>query len=733
MLQKVAQRGATTLGGGLVTFPNYFLLQPDQTPNVMDVKFSIGGIMEKRLGSTTLNATVLITSAATGFNPDSGGTLGVSLQAFWALEEQSGSRFDSFGVNTLSDQNSVGFSTGIRGNAASFVSANSQALFMNENSAVDASGQTDFTLSGWFLLTTTEDALVVGKVNSSNDFEYLLETARNNGSLTFSIRTNSGSLVSAASNNIATNANTGRWIFVSAWHNSVADMVNLQVGTGVINSAGTLGEAVTDSTTQFRMGMYPSFSQGFNGRLDQWGVWKKVLTSQERIDLYNGNSANTYSAGASNSGFGSFDFGAGTVSGQSLRWLIVAAGTGLLASSNRGTTFVAIATDRGADYQEFERSKNLLIAVSNTGNRVLTWSGSVGTFMLGIPIGSAPPAKHALDFNGYLFLMNDSGGNRRITYADNNTITTSPWTSTFEIPSSQDDEIAGGVVFSRNAYVYTKYTVSRVSPVGGNPDFSVLKVKDWGAVPRTIKKATYKEFGEVMICLSPDRHVRIFDGSDDQIISTQIEQNNGRSEVYLENLNVPYINKCHAEVDTNEQVYRLWLVMTPSTETTHCLCLNLRTGAWYPYANQAFNSSVMAESGNSRLLVGVRRDGFVHSLNSGNLDGVTPVNEFYESPYYFKSPRTVTKTHKLTLYYSATSSGSIFFQDRLDYASTFPPARDLVVLNDTVNKTIIQKVIDVPFTQNVYEFRLTSSASTAMPWKMSRVDLEGADVGLGVA
>ena len=168
-------------------------------------------------------------------------------------------------------------------------------------------------------------------------------------------------------------------------------------------------------------------------------------------------------------GWASFDFGA-----SALRWHVVAAGTGIYASSNRGTSYVAVATDRSQYFQRFERSKNVLIATSETHNRVMYWAGSVGTFFLAMPVGSAPAAKIALDFAGYLMLMNNSGGSSRVIYyADNNNIATDPWTSTFEVGSSVDDEITDAITYNTRAYVFTKYTTHQISHVGGNPDFAV--------------------------------------------------------------------------------------------------------------------------------------------------------------------------------------------------------------------------------------------------------------------
>ena len=48
--------------------------------------------------------------------------------AWWTLDETSGSRSDSHGTATLSDNNTVGYATGKQSNAASFVEANTEYL-----------------------------------------------------------------------------------------------------------------------------------------------------------------------------------------------------------------------------------------------------------------------------------------------------------------------------------------------------------------------------------------------------------------------------------------------------------------------------------------------------------------------------------------------------------------------------------------------------------------------------
>ena len=419
-------------------------------------------------------------------------------------------------------------------------------------------------------------------------------------------------------------------------------------------------------------------------------------------------------------GWASFDFGA-----SALRWHVVAAGTGIYASSNRGTSYVAVATDRSQYFQRFERSKNVLIATSETHNRVMYWAGSVGTFFLAMPVGSAPAAKIALDFAGYLMLMNNSGGSSRVIYyADNNNIATDPWTSTFEVGSSVDDEITDAITYNTRAYIFTKYTTHQISHVGGNPDFAVRQIKDWGAVPRTVQKVTFQDLGEVLVMLGRDKKVRVFDGTEEQIISTNVEQNNTLSETYFNNINEQHIDKCHSAVDSLKQLYKLWVVIKPSIEITHCLNLNLRTGAWFPYLANTIQTAVVAESANAPNLMQVSQAGRVSIVDSGNTDNGTAIDERYDSRHLFgKTPQEVAKHHIIDFYFAPTSSGTLTFQDATNLDRTFSNVRDRIVLDGGSNQPMVRRAIDIPVTKSIYQFRLTSSASTALPWQCTRFDV----------
>lgn len=449
------------------------------------------------------------------------------------------------------------------------------------------------------------------------------------------------------------------------------------------------------------------------------GIWEK------RLGTTTINSVALESTG----GWGSFDYGAANI-----RWHIVSAGTGIYASSNRGVTYLNIGTSQSQDYQDYERSKPYLIVTSEAQDPVLYWAGSVGTFVLQLAPGSAPAAKYARSFQGFLFLMNSTTRKRGMYYADENTFTTDAWTNSFDLPSSFDDEITGSIILYKKMYVSTRYKMFRISYVGGNPDFGYQEVKDWGAVPGTLSKVTIPQFGEVIICLSWDKSLKLFDGSEDEIISDPFFQNNNMSPVSFSQINTVAINKSRAETDTNEQVYKLQVAIGSSIQTTHMICYNYRIGAFYPYDNSKFNTLTMAESGNSRLMLAVDRSGRVHILDSGNRDITVAIDDYYESSlHYADTPDSIAKSQKMNLYFFPTSSGTLYYQDRANFSNVFGAPRETISLADTAGLMQVRKTIDVPQTYNTYQYRISSSSNTADPWKLTRTDYTFEKLGVGKA
>ena len=471
-----------------------------------------------------------------------------------------------------------------------------------------------------------------------------------------------------------------------------------------------------------------------NVKFDFDGKMLKRLGTNTKNSVALSTSAGTL--GVTTCGLGVFDFGAG-----SARWLVVQGGTALWASSDMGVSYVRIATDRSVTYQNFERSKNVLVCCSDAYDRPLYWAGSAGTFAAMFNV-SAPIAKFAVNFQGFIIFLNTATRKRSFTYEDENTQLTGGYNNvltrggTFDLPSSEDDEITGHFIVANRLFVSTRYRLFKISFVGGNPDWSFQNVKNWGYVSRTVDTISLGDAGEIAVGMDWAKRIRIFDGSEDKIISDPVENDNGMCEFATEKIGTSGsgLIVSFGKTDDNEQVYKLGVAIGEnSSQVTHFLNLSGRTKAMYPYdySTVKFMSMTMAESANRRFLVAMDQSGWLHMMDSGNLDRNTyPVNDIVDGPFLFdKSPSQSSKTNKIDMFFSINSAGRVYYQDRVDFGSTFTTRQ--VINISSGGKLQHYESIDIPSTQNTYQYRLTSSSSTTTPWELNRRDFFLQSLGIG--
>lgn len=726
---------------GLVTRSDIINPDPNQSPNCMDVKWHFDNVIGKRLGASSTNTLQLTSGGGTaGFII--GGALTTNLVAYWKLDEASGNRFDSYVNNTLTDRNSVGSIVGIRNNAANFIVANSQYLEASSGPTFLFDG--NFSVSTWVYLNTL--SAIAGarteilSVCTENRISYHVMVQGSSGELKFGFGINSaggGSPYNVFANSFGL-ATTGGWVNIVGWHSAGS-----HIGISVNLSVNTLPQTVGifyDSANTLKIGGVVGNNGPLSGRVDETSFWSRVLTATDRANLYAGGSGNTYTGAVESLPWYSFDFGA-----SGIRWYTVAVGTGIVASSNLGTTFVNIATSRTANYQYMDRSKNVLIMTSDSYDQTLYWAGSAGTSAVALAVNSAPKAKYSINYQGFLILLNsmDSNGtisNRRFSYADENTQLTSTWPNAFDIPSSADDEITSPFILNKFLYISTKYRIFRLNYTGGNPDWSYIQVANFGYVPRTVKVFTIKGI-QIACGLDWSRRMRIFYGSQDDIISDNVENDNSYCEFAMQRISLAGSGLIisNAEFDPNQQEYRLNVAIgAQSTQTTHAIVLNARTLAMYPYSNQQYNTICVAESAGKQFLMAVNRSGYVHILNSGNLDINTPINDVWDTPLLFnKYPSEVTKNKQINFFFDTDSCGKIYYQERFDFSNTFSPMSPLrnnsgeSDLTGNESSLVITRTKDLPSVQNVYQGRVTSSSGTANPWKLIHFDLFNSSLGYG--
>ncbi len=218
--------------------------------------------------------------------------LKTSLISYWKLDEASGDALDAHGSNDLTDTNTVGSATGKINNARDFENDNTEYFSHADNSDL-TTGDIDFTFACWVQFESGNVSTILNKGDGGSgggNYEYGL-IFWSDSLLYFDVRNSVGALGEVGD---VTTRTTGVWYWVCVWHDSVANTLNLQVNAETVNSVswttgvdGVLGHP-------FQIGRGLGSGRSMDGLIDEAAFWKRVLTSDERAEIYNSGSGLSY-------------------------------------------------------------------------------------------------------------------------------------------------------------------------------------------------------------------------------------------------------------------------------------------------------------------------------------------------------------------------------------------------------------------------------------------------------
>lgn len=218
-----------------------------------------------------------------------------NLIAYYKLDEASGNRADSVGVNTLTDVNTVGSAAGIIGNGSSHVRASNEHF---SNTTLGLLLGNAFTVSTWINVPD------LGAVNQA----------------VWSFRPSSGS-VNIIQLEIGDNGSTAeaRLIIIdsagtnkkdykigSVPYSTFCHLVVTWDGTNLIlyrdatvpstTKTVDLAATLTATSRTFRLGAESATANIFDGKLDEVAIWTRAVTASEVTQLYNGGAGLPYSS-----------------------------------------------------------------------------------------------------------------------------------------------------------------------------------------------------------------------------------------------------------------------------------------------------------------------------------------------------------------------------------------------------------------------------------------------------
>lgn len=212
-----------------------------------------------------------------------GSSLLTGLVSYYKLDEGSGTRIDSHGSNNLVDSGSTPNIVGIQGNAASF----SNSTYLSSSSTDFRFGDEDFTIAGW-IRRNASTFIAFGRYSTTGQKCYGLRVV--NGVARFYVTDNGSTDVFVET---ASGIAFADWAFVAMWHDSVNDTISVQLNDDVpVSVTHTTG--VFAGTVAFTVGAGTGGDQSANADMDEIGIWNRVLTTQERTDVYNSGAGATY-------------------------------------------------------------------------------------------------------------------------------------------------------------------------------------------------------------------------------------------------------------------------------------------------------------------------------------------------------------------------------------------------------------------------------------------------------
>lgn len=222
-------------------------------------------------------------------NLDIGDTLRDDLVAYWKMDEESGTRVDATGRgNNLTPANAPAGVSGKINNAVRLVSSSKQVISHTHNADLSC-GDIDFTFWTWIKLRSkTTDQIFLHK-DEENEVDPNYAVAE----YELYYISSSDRLVMDMFGGGVTASNFGsppvdEFIFVEVYYISSSNITGIRVNNANQNEVVNVSTPFASSGS-FEIGGVVYLDSGYaNADIDETGFVKRLLTTDERVYLYNG-------------------------------------------------------------------------------------------------------------------------------------------------------------------------------------------------------------------------------------------------------------------------------------------------------------------------------------------------------------------------------------------------------------------------------------------------------------
>lgn len=201
------------------------------------------------------------------------------------MDEASGNALDAHGSVDFTDNGTVGAGTGKINGGRDFEATNSE-YFTNGSASVDVTNE-DYTYAFWFKMESDTSGGLIAKP-AADSLSDDANVTMFSGDIFWLVGDFVGSFQQIQ---WSSTLSVDTWYHCVVWHDSVNDLIGISINAGTpvtgVFAAGPVG-----NTEPLFIGN--SGGVFFDGLIDEFGFWRRVLTSQERTDLYNGGDGFAY-------------------------------------------------------------------------------------------------------------------------------------------------------------------------------------------------------------------------------------------------------------------------------------------------------------------------------------------------------------------------------------------------------------------------------------------------------
>ena len=196
--------------------------------------------------------------------------------SYWKLDEESGTRADAIGSNTLADNNSVLYGTGKVDNAADFEQSQSEYLSIAHASQTGLDIVTDFALITWAKPESfTGSPFVLIDKDAEGD-GYGLEIDTGGGYYNLRMRNESGTRTTAS-------ALAGRWDFIVGQFTGAYREIYFNA---ILQDSDAYTTVCSDTTSVFTLGARNDPGRYFDGLMDETIVTIRYFRPEEIKAVY---------------------------------------------------------------------------------------------------------------------------------------------------------------------------------------------------------------------------------------------------------------------------------------------------------------------------------------------------------------------------------------------------------------------------------------------------------------